>query len=294
MKHGKPTQVIEEIVDPDGQQHYLLNTKFPLSYGARRYVAGIGVDITDRKQAEEKIHNLNQELAKRVRELKTMNEGLRTFSYSLSHDLRTPLVAIRGFSQRLLNKYAIHLDEKGQQYLKIVNENSIRMEALIADLLAFFRMGRKSVKASHINMADMVEEIFRQLRPAYPNRSIQLDVKTLPDMEGDEAMIRNVFTNLLDNAIKYSGQSDVSVVEVAGWVEKERTVYSVKDNGIGFPMEHVTKLFKAFERLHVTEEIAGAGLGLAIVKRIIRRHGGDVWAEAKVGEGATFYFSIPR
>ena len=295
MKQGKPIQVIEEIVDPNGQHRYLLNSKFPLSdHRRKRYVAGIGVDITKHKQADEKVHQLNQELAQRVGELKAINEGLQTFSYSLSHDLRTPLVAIGGFSRRLLDKYALHLDERGQQYLKIINENSRRMEALIAELLVFFKVEKKTIKASRINMGNAVQETFHQCRASYPSRTIQLNIKSIPDMEGDEAMIRNVFTNLFDNAVKYSRSRDATVIEVAGWVEKERTVYYVKDNGIGFPMEQTNKLFKAFERLHTTEEIEGAGLGLAIVRRIIRRHGGDVWAEAKVDEGATFYFSVPR
>jgi PAS domain S-box-containing protein len=251
-------------------------------------------DITDRKQAEEKIRELNQELGQRVWELKATNEGLKTFTYSLSHDLRTPLVAIRGFSRRLLEKCALHLDEKGQRYLKIINANSIQMEALIDDLRAFLGLGNKIMKASHVKMGDAVEGIFHQLRALHPDRRIQLNIKTLPDMKGDEAMIRGVLTNLLDNAVKYSRPREITVIEVAGWMEKERTVYYVKDNGIGFPMEQANKLFEPFERLHATEGIEGTGLGLAIVKRIIHRHGGDVWAEARVDEGATFYFSVPR
>ena len=251
-------------------------------------------DITDRKQAEEKVKQLNHELAQRIRELKAINEGLKTFTYSLSHDLRTPLITMRGFSRRLLEKYAPHLDEKGQRYLKAINANSVQMEVLIADLRAFLSLGRKTLKASYIKMGDTVQGIFRQLRTLHPNRRIELNIKNLPDTKGDEAMIRGVLTNLLDNAVKYSRMRDTTVIEVAGWIENERTVYYVRDNGIGFPMEQAGKLFEAFERLHATEEIEGTGLGLAIVKRIIQRHGGDVWAEARVGEGATFFFSVPR
>ena len=143
-------------------------------------------------------------------------------------------------------------------------------------------------------MDETVQEIVHQLRGLHPDRTIQLNIKTLPDAKGDGAMIRYVLTNLLHNAVKFSRPRDITVIEVAGWIEKERNVYYVKDNGIGFPMDQANKLFEAFKRLHTTEEIEGTGLGLAIVKRIIHRHGGDVWAEARVDEGATFYFSVPR
>ena len=283
-----------EVLSPlDNRWYYIVNTPIYHSDGAKSKHSMI-LDITERKQAEEKIRDLNQELAQRVRELKVTNEGLRTFSYSLSHDLRTPLVAIKGLSRRLLEKYAPHLDEKGQHYLKAINGSSMKMEELIGNLLVFFGSGTKTIKRSQVKMEDTVQEIVHQLRGLYPDRTIELNIKTLPDAKGDGTMIRYVLTNLLHNAVKYSRPRDITVIEVAGWIEKKRNVYYVKDNGIGFPMDQVSKLFEAFKRLHTAEEIEGTGLGLAIVKRIIHRHGGDVWAEAKVDEGATFYFSVPR
>ncbi|MBA4417233.1 MAG: hypothetical protein C0392_04890 [Syntrophus sp. (in: bacteria)] len=251
-------------------------------------------EIDDHSYAEEKIHILNQELKQRIQELKAINEGLEAFGYSLSHDLRTPLVAIGGFSRRLLEKHGYCLDEKGQQYLKIINENSMHMEALISNLLAFFRSGNKTINSSRIKMNSMVREIGNQLKTIYQDRTIQLNIKNLPDGKGDKIMLGQVLTNLMSNAVKYSKPGEIIVIELAGWVEEEENIYYVKDNGIGFPIEHVNRLFETFERLHTRDEIEGTGLGLAIVKRVIQRHGGRVWAESKVGEGATFYFSLPR
>jgi signal transduction histidine kinase len=283
-----------EVLSPlDNRWYYIVNTPIYHADGAKSKHSMI-LDITERKQAEAKIRDLNQELAQRVKELKVTNEGLRTFSYSLSHDLRTPLVAIKGFSRRLLEKYAPHLDEKGQHYLKAINGSSIKMEKLIGDLLVFFGSGTKTIKRSTVKMDDTVQEIVHQLRGLHPDRTIQLNIKTLPDAKGDGTMIGYVLTNLLHNAVKFSRSRDITVIEVAGWIEKERNVYYVKDNGIGFPMEQADKIFEAFKRLHTAEEIEGTGLGLAIVKRIIHRHGGNVWAKARVDKGATFYFSVPR
>jgi PAS domain S-box-containing protein len=251
-------------------------------------------EIAEHKRAEEMIQILNQQLEQRIMELNVINGELKTFGYSISHDLRTPLVAIGGFSRRLLKKYAGLLDEKGQQYIKIINENSMQMEELINDLLAFFRVGSRAIRQSHINVNAMVQEIFEQLKIIHPDRIIEWNIKTLPDVKGDKTMIRQVLTNILSNAVKYSMPREITVIEVAGRSEEDENIYSVKDNGIGFPMEHANKLFEVFERLHVAEEFEGTGLGLAIVKHVIKRHGGRVWAEGKPDEGATFYFSIPR
>ncbi len=251
-------------------------------------------EIDDHKHAEERIRLLNKELRQRIQELKAINAGLETFGYSLSHDLRTPLVAIGGFSRRLLEKHSDRLNDKGKQYLTIINKSSMHMEALIRDLLAFFKSGNKAIKLSRIRMESVVREIGNQLKVTHQDRTIQLDIKVLPDGKGDKTMIGQVLTNLMSNAVKYGKPGEIILIEVAGWTEDEENVYYVKDNGIGFPMEHADRLFEIFERLHAQEEIEGTGLGLTIVKRVIQRHGGRVWAEAKVNQGATFFFSLPR
>jgi|GEM_PF-626189 PAS domain S-box-containing protein len=251
-------------------------------------------EITERKQAEGRVRGLNLQLQQRMLELRGINEGLRAMSYSLSHDLRTSLVTIGGFSRKLLEKYGEGLDDKGRHYLRIINRNSAQMEDLIRDLLAFFSSRSKEMKVTTIKMDGMVQEVFDQLRVIHQDRQIQLKIKTLPDTKGDRTMIRLVLANLLNNAIKYSRSRNIAVIEVAGWSDADKNTYYVKDNGIGFAMEQAQKLFEVFHRLHSSEDFEGTGLGLAIVQYTIRRHGGEVWAEAKVGEGATFYFSIPK
>jgi len=275
--------------------------KFMILNARRVYQKGIGAqmillaieDITERKRAENKVRALNQELERDVAELQVVNEELKMFSYAVSHDLKAPLITVGGFSRRLLEKYGDSLNEKGRQYLKIINASSMKMEELIRDLLDFFSSGREAVKLSSLNMEKMMRGVFDQLQKMYPKRNIHLHVETMPDVKGDKAMIRQVLVNLLGNAVKYTRPREIADIYVGGWSETERNVYYVKDNGIGFPMEHADKLFNAFERLQRTEDFEGTGLGLAIVKRIIERHGGEVWAEGKINEGATFSFAIP-
>jgi light-regulated signal transduction histidine kinase (bacteriophytochrome) len=251
-------------------------------------------DITERRVAEQEIKKLNDDLRRRTLALEAANKELEAFSYSVSHDLRTPLIAAGGFSRLLLEKYGPSLDEKGQEFLNKIYSNCKQMLQLIDDLFAFSRLGHQEIKALGIDMGQMARAVFEELKLLDPGRSLLLKVQSLPSARGDPAMIRQVFTNLLSNAMKFTRPMENGVIEVGGTVQESQNIYYIKDNGIGFDMKQATRLFSVFERLHGTDEFEGTGIGLAIVQRIIHRHGGWVWAEGKVNGGATFYFTLPR
>ncbi len=232
-------------------------------------------------------------VAERTRQLEATNKELEAFSYSVSHDLRSPLRAIDGFTRILQEDYAEKLDDQGRRLLGVVRDNSRKMAELIDDLLEFSRLGRKSLSTTAIDMKRMVEDVLKEVHVAGEQRS-ELVLKALPPARGDATLLRQAWSNLLDNAIKFSGKRERPVIEVSGHVNGVECVYCVKDNGAGFDMQYYDKLFGVFQRLHRTEEFAGTGVGLAIVQRVVLRHGGRVWAEGKVDEGAAFYFSLPR
>jgi PAS domain S-box-containing protein len=274
-------------------------TEFPVEISLSPIETAEGVlvassirDITGRKLGEENIKKLNAELEHRANELQTVNKELEAFSYSVSHDLRAPIRAIDGFSRILLGDFSDKLDEEGKRFLSVIRKNTQNMGQLIDDLLAFSRLGRQEVKPSEIDMSGLAKTIFEELKSTNLEQTIQLNINSLPHAHGDRAMIRQVFVNLLSNAIKFSRKKERSVIEVRGWVEEIENVYYVKDNGVGFDMNYVDKLFGVFQRLHSQGEFEGTGVGLALVQRIIHRHGGRVWAEGKVGEGAAFYFTL--
>jgi signal transduction histidine kinase len=250
------------------------------------------------RESQEALCRLNAELEQRVAErtskLREANEELEAFSYSVSHDLRAPLRAIDGFSRILLEEYAAKLDDDGKRVLDVIRSNTQNMGRLIDDLLAFSRLSRKQIEASPIDMHELARDVFRQLQPGFGTQNIQFNLSQLPTTQGDPALIRQVFVNLLSNAAKYSRGQPQSLIDVNGHKENGHCVYSVKDNGVGFDMAYSKKLFGVFQRLHSVEEFEGTGVGLAIVQRIVHRHGGRVWAEGKVNGGATFFFSLPK
>ncbi len=217
---------------------------------------------------------------------------LESFTYSVSHDLQTPLRTINGFSTMLQEGYADRLDAEGQRYVRVIRESAQRMGQLIEDLLSLSRLGRKEMKNDTVDMDAVVEDVLDELRPACSERALTMEVQSLPLAEGDRSMIQQVYTNLLSNALKFTQEEDDAYIEIGSYAENGTTVYYVKDNGAGFDMNYTDKLFGVFERLHDPDEFEGTGVGLAIVERIIRRHGGRVWAEGAVDEGATFHFTL--
>ncbi len=261
-------------------------------------VIGVSIDITERKQAEAKIRKLNEELEQRVIErtaqLEAANKELEAFSYSVSHDLRAPLRAIDGYTRILVEDYEPVLDTEGKRVCAVIRDNTQRMGQLIEDLLAFSRLGRVQMQVSLIDMAVLSTAAFDQLTTLAERARIEFHLGPLPPAIGDPAMIRQVWVNLLANAIKFSARRERAVIEVNGRVESGENVYSVRDNGAGFDMRYADKLFGVFQRLHSEREFVGTGVGLAIIQRIIHRHNGRVWAEGEVGMGATFYFTLPR
>lgn len=240
----------------------------------------ITINNTERKQAETEIKNLNHEL--------------EAFTYSVSHDLRAPLRSIDGYARILQEDYSNTLDPEGQRVLNVVMNNAKRMGKLIDDLLDFARLGRKEAIKTQVNMNVIVNNIAKELVDHERGRHIDVKVHPLESVAVDMDMIRQVWENLISNAIKYSGKKENARIDITSTRNANEVIYCVQDNGVGFDMQYVGKLFGVFQRLHKIQDFNGTGVGLAIVKRIIERHGGRVWAEGRLNDGASFYFTIPN
>jgi len=279
----------------DGTEFPVEISLSPLETEAGTLVSGAVRDITDRKYREMHIQELNQELTKRSTDLLAINKELEAFAYSISHDLRAPLRHMVGFTELLQKNSLSRLDEKGRRYMMMILESAKRMGALIDDLLAFSRIGRAETRETMVSLDQLVKEVQNEVSSETEGRNVTWKIGPLPDLYGDRSMLKQVLVNLISNAVKFTRTRQQPEIEI-GCTEKrkEGVVVFIRDNGVGFDMKYVNKLFGVFQRLHRTDEFEGTGIGLATVQRIVHRHGGQVWAEAQVGSGATFYLSLPR
>lgn len=289
-----------EVSQPhrDGTMRSIMSSVRLLRDSNGRVTGSVGInrDITERKRAEREVQRLNAELEQRVAdrtaELTIANKELESFSYSISHDLRAPLRAINGFLRILLEDYTAQLPDEAQQHIQVVCRNAQQMNRLIDDLLAFSQLSRQPLKKQPVAQSALVRQTFADLRDEQANRQIAITVAELPICQGDPALLKQVWINLIANALKYTRQRERAEIEIGYDPAHGTPIYFIRDNGVGFDMRYSQNLFGVFQRMHRADEYEGTGVGLAIVHQIVRRHGGRIWAEAAIDHGATFFFTL--
>jgi len=249
--------------------------------------------VSKLKEGYEEQKRLNQELQLHTKELEAAYKSLESFTYAASHDLRSPLITIDGFSKILSEDYGGKLDDNGIDLLNRIRVSVKKMVQMIEDLLSFSRVTSRELLKGDIEMEALAKEVLEELSPAFEGREIQMSLKTLPPAYGDASMIRQVFVNLVSNAVKFTRTKDKALIEIRGYSEEGNNIYCISDNGIGFDMDSGTRLFNLFKKIHGSPQFEGTGIGLVIVKTIIEKHGGKVWAEGAPGKGATFFFTLP-
>ena len=277
-KDGNPMDVefVSNVYRIDGEQVIQCNIR----------------NITERKQTEREISKLNENLVRRTNEAELVNQELEAFSYSVSHDLKAPLRSISGFSDVLLEDYSTNFDKQSKQYLQKIKDASVHMAKLIDDLLVLAKVTSIEINFGKVNLSELAKEVIGELQYADPDRKVKVEIVPNLMAYGDRNLLSIVLTNLLGNAWKFSSKVAKPRIELGITEQNGKPTYFIRDNGAGFDMEYADKLFKPFQRLHMASEFDGTGIGLSLVQRIIHRHGGRVWAEGKVGEGATLYFTL--
>ncbi|ADZ09347.1 histidine kinase [Methanobacterium lacus] len=250
--------------------------------------------LTERVEKVRTLNKLNQELKTEAMKLEDANNELEAFAYSVSHDLRVPLRAIDGFSRIVIEDYEKELDEEGVRLLNVIRDNTKKMGQLIDDILLLSRAGRQEMNNSKLDMTSLAKNVYNEFQQDVSSRNIDFVVEDMPPVDADRALMTQVLTNLIGNAIKFTKKTENPRIELGYTEDEANYIYHVKDNGAGFNMKYYDKLFGLFQRLHSQEEFEGTGVGLSIVQRIISRHNGRVWGEGEVGKGATIYFSLPK
>jgi len=240
----------------------------------------------------EHMHQRDLILRRRTTELEAANREHEAFSYSVSHDLRAPLASVDGFSQALIDMYSDHLDDTGKEYLGWIHDAAEQMKNLVAGLLQMSRMARMEINRTRVDLSDIAHSIAQSLQQRDPSRSVDFQIEPSLTADGDERLLHAVMENLMSNAFKYSSKKEHAIIAVGSSIEGGRRAYFVRDNGAGFDSTQAARMFTAFQRLHSSSEFEGTGIGLSTVKRIIERHGGAIWADGQVGQGATFYFTL--